>query len=342
MLILGIESSCDETAVALWGEEEGEVISLVSSQVDLHARYGGVVPELASRRHLEMLVPMLEEALAQAGCSISDIGAVAVTQGPGLVGALLVGMESAKAISLAGNVPLLGVNHLAGHVYAAFLDLPSGIAVGHPMALPALALIVSGGHTELVLLDQKEHFTPLGSTRDDAAGETLDKVARFIGLPYPGGPQVQKQAESGNRTYHLFPVGEMENPLDFSFSGLKTAVITFVEKTRAQGAEPPIADLCASFQEAVVEALVSKTQRALLATKAQNLIVCGGVAANRRLRERMTELARAKGVNLLIPSTRLCTDNALMITRAGWSLFLQGRTIGWSDDVDPNLSLFDA
>lgn len=334
MLILGIESSCDETAVALWGEEEGEVISLISSQVDLHSRYGGVVPELASRRHLEVLVPLLEEALTQAGCSLSDVGAVSVTQGPGLVGALLVGMESAKAISLAGNLPLLGVNHLAGHVFAAFLE--------HPTALPALALIVSGGHTELVLLDQGEHFTPLGGTGDDAAGETLDKVARFIGLPYPGGPQVQKQAETGNRTYHLFPVGEMDKPLDFSFSGLKTAVITFVEKSRASGVEPPLADLCASFQEAVVEALVSKTQRALRATQARNLIVCGGVAANRRLRERMAELAIANGVNLLIPSTRLCTDNALMISRAGWSLYLQGRTIGLADDVDPNLSLFDA
>ncbi|MEI6310585.1 MAG: tRNA (adenosine(37)-N6)-threonylcarbamoyltransferase complex transferase subunit TsaD, partial [bacterium] len=177
---------------------------------------------------------------------------------------------------------------------------------------------------------------------DDAAGETLDKVARFIGLPYPGGPQVQKEAELGNRTYHHFPVGEMENPLDFSFSGLKTAVINFVEKSRAGGVEPPLADLCASFQEAVVEALVSKTQRALRATKARNLIVCGGVAANRRLRERMAELALAKGINLLIPSASLCTDNALMISRAGWSLYLQGRRIGWADDVDPNLSLFDA
>jgi len=334
MLILGIESSCDETAVALWGDKEGEVISLVSSQIDLHSRYGGVVPELASRRHLEVLVPLLEEALSRSGRSLSEVGAVAVTHGPGLVGALLVGMEFAKSICLVRSLPLLGVNHLAGHVYAAFLE--------HPMALPALALIVSGGHTELVLLDQKERFTPLGSTRDDAAGETLDKVARFIGLPYPGGPQVQKEAESGNRTYHHFPVGEMESPLDFSFSGVKTAVINFVEKSRAGGVEPPLADLCASFQEAVVEALVSKTQRALRATKARNLIVCGGVAANHRLRERMAELALAKGINLLVPSTRLCTDNALMISRAGWSLYLQGRTIGWADDVDPNLSLFDA
>ena len=334
MLILGIESSCDETAVALWGDKEGEVISLVSSQIDLHSRYGGVVPELASRRHLEVLTPLLEEALSRSGRSLDEVGAVAVTQGPGLVGALLVGMESAKSICLARSLPLLGVNHLAGHVYGAFLE--------HPMALPALALIVSGGHTELVLLDQKERFAPLGSTGDDAAGETLDKVARFIGLPYPGGPQVQKEAELGNRTYHHFPVGEMENPLDFSFSGLKTAVINFVEKSRAGGVEPPLADLCASFQEAVVEALVSKTQRALRATKARNLIVCGGVAANRRLRERMAELALAKGINLLIPSASLCTDNALMISRAGWSLYLQGRTIGWADDVDPNLSLFDA
>jgi N6-L-threonylcarbamoyladenine synthase len=334
MLILGIESSCDETAVALWGEKEGEVISLVSSQIDLHSRYGGVVPELASRRHLEVVVPMLEETLSRSGRSLCEVGAVAVTQGPGLVGALLVGMECAKSICLARSLPLLGVNHLAGHVYAAFLE--------HPMALPALALIVSGGHTELVLLDQRERFTPLGSTRDDAAGETLDKVARFIGLPYPGGPQVQKEAEGGDRAYHHFPVGEMENPLDFSFSGLKTAVITFVEKARARGEEPPMASLCASFQEAVVQALVSKTQRALRATRARNLIVCGGVAANSRLRERMAELDLAKGVNLLIPSTRLCTDNALMISRAGWSLYLQDRTIGWADDVDPNLSLFDA
>ncbi len=334
MLILGIESSCDETAVALWGDKEGEVVSLVSSQIDLHSRYGGVVPELASRRHLEVLTPLLEEALSRSGRSLDEVGAVAVTQGPGLVGALLVGMESAKSICLARSLPLLGVNHLAGHVYGAFLE--------HPMALPALALIVSGGHTELVLLDQKERFAPLGSTGDDAAGETLDKVARFIGLPYPGGPQVQKEAELGNRTYHHFPVGEMENPLDFSFSGLKTAVINFVEKSRAGGVEPPLADLCASFQEAVVEALVSKTQRALRATKARNLIVCGGVAANHRLRERMAELALAKGINLLVPSTRLCTDNALMISRAGWSLYLQGRTIGWADDVDPYLSRFDA
>jgi N6-L-threonylcarbamoyladenine synthase len=334
MLILGIESSCDETAVALLEGERVEVASLISSQVDLHSLYGGVVPELASRRHLETLVPLLEELFSHSGRPLEEVEAIAVTQGPGLVGALLVGMETAKALSLARSLPLVGVNHLAGHVYAAFLE--------NPVRLPALALIVSGGHTELVFLDEREHFTPLGTTRDDAAGETLDKVARFIGLPYPGGPEIQQHATEGDPRYHTFPVGELDNPLDFSFSGLKTSVIHFLERLRRQGQEVPLSDLCASFQEAVVEALVVKTERAIRSTRAKNLIVCGGVAANGRLRERMAELAEKHRLALCIPSPRLCTDNALMVARVGWSLRQRGQTLDLAADVDPNLSLFQA
>lgn len=330
-MILGIETSCDETAVAFLTPENRELISLVSSQVDLHRKYGGVVPEIASRRHLEVLVPMLKEALSLSSISLREVKAVAVTRGPGLVGALLVGMEAAKALSLALNVPLLGVNHLAGHVYAAFLE--------EDVQLPALALIVSGGHTELVWMDKEEDFRQLGTTRDDACGETLDKIARFLGLPYPGGPEIEKMARKG-RIIHRFPLAQLDNPLDFSFSGIKTALIYFVHDQQREGKQISLEDLCASFQEAIVDNLLLKTKRAIETTSAKRLIICGGVAANSRLREKAGQLAREMNLQLYIPSSRLCTDNALMIARAGLSLLLKGKISSLEDDVDPNLSLF--
>jgi N6-L-threonylcarbamoyladenine synthase len=331
-MILGIETSCDETAVALLEENGKALVSLVSSQIDLHTRYGGVVPELASRRHLEMLVPLIEEAFGRVDSGWIEVKAIAVTQGPGLVGALLVGLEFAKAVAIAYGLPLLGVNHLAGHVYATFLEFPQ--------KLPAIALIVSGGHTELVLLDELERFHSLGTTRDDAAGETLDKIARFLGLPYPGGPEIQCLALQGNPAFHRFPVGELDNPLDFSFSGLKTAVLYFAEAWRKESRSLPLADLAASFQEAIVHALIRKTERAIDQTGVRQLIVCGGVAANHRLRQRMQELADRRNVALQVPSPGLCTDNALMIARAGLANLQKGRFLSLREDADPNLSLF--
>ncbi|MCR4432533.1 MAG: tRNA (adenosine(37)-N6)-threonylcarbamoyltransferase complex transferase subunit TsaD [Caldiserica bacterium] len=333
MIFLGIETSCDETAVALLKDEREQLVSLVSSQVDLHQKYGGVVPELASRRHIEVLTPLIQEALIQAGLNLKEVDAVAVTRGPGLVGALLVGMETAKALSIGLGIPLLGVNHLAGHIYAAFLE--------NEVKLPALALVVSGGHTELIAVDEEEKFRQLGTTRDDAAGETLDKIARFLGLPYPGGPQIDLLARRGDQNYHRFPVAEMDNPLDFSFSGLKTAVIYFVEELKRRGESVPIENICASFQEAVVNSLISKTKRAIKQGSYKRVIVSGGVAANSRLREKLKELALKLNVELYIPSPGLCTDNALMIARAGFALFKKGLTLSLKEDVDPNLSLYE-
>ncbi len=330
-LFLGIETSCDETAVALLEQESGFMASLVSSQTDLHQAYGGIVPELASRRHLEILIPLLEEIFRKSQRKREEVRAVAVTRGPGLVGALLVGMETARALSLSLGIPLFGVNHLAGHVYAAFIE--------KEISLPALALIVSGGHTELVLLNEAEEFKCLGSTRDDAAGETLDKIARFLGLSYPGGPEIERLASKGDPSYRAFPVGESENPLDFSFSGLKTSVIYHVQNRQQAGHQVPLADLCASFQKAVVDALVLKTRRALRLSGVKNLIACGGVAANSTLRKEMGLLSEQEGVRLWIPPHDLCTDNALMITRAGIASAQQGKFLSLSADIDPNLTL---
>lgn len=332
MIILGIETSCDETAVAILKGGSEEIVSMVSSQVDLHQKYGGVVPELASRRHLEILVPMIKEALVKGGLDLKDLDAIAVTRGPGLVGALLVGMETAKALSLVLEIPLLGVHHIAGHIYAAFLE--------NEIPLPALALVVSGGHTELIEVDEGEKFRLLGTTRDDAAGETLDKIARFLGLPYPGGPQIDNLSRKGNPSFHKFPIGETENPLNFSFSGLKTSVIYFVEGLKKKGEIVPLEDICASFQEAVVESLIQKTKRAVKKGSYKRVIVCGGVAANIRLREKMRELSSKLKFELFIPSIRLCTDNALMVARAGYALLKKGITLSLYDDVDPNLNLY--
>ncbi|MCU1491396.1 MAG: gcp [Acidimicrobiaceae bacterium] len=314
-LVLAIESSCDETAAAV--VEGGRTVrsSVVSSQVDLHARFGGVVPEIASRAHLELIVPVVAEALARAGLATPDSGrrppgleAVAATVGPGLVGSLLVGVSMAKSLALSWGVPFVGVNHLEGHLYASLLEEPN-------LPTPAVVLLVSGGHTLLVRLDEPGHYRLLGGTVDDAAGEAFDKVARYLGLGYPGGPAVEAAARAGDPRAIAFPRPMWDEGLDCSFSGLKTAVVTHVR------AHPEVRteDVAASFQEAVVEVLVHKAMKAAQATGARSLCLAGGVAANGPLRERAAAAASAAGLRSYLPSRAMCTDNAAMIAAAGYA-----------------------
>ena len=305
--VLGIETSCDETAAAVVDAGRDVRSSVVSSQVDLHARFGGVVPELASRAHVDLLTPVVAEALVTAGADGPDIAAVAATVGPGLVGALLVGVSYAKALALVWGVPFVGVNHLEGHLYACFLDEPN-------LELPAVVLLVSGGHTMLILMEEHGHYQMLGETIDDAAGEAFDKVARFLGLGYPGGPAIDRLAMDGNPEAVRFPRGLLDEAYDFSFSGLKTSVITHVRKNP----DLAIEDIAASFQEAVVDVLVTKARRAAQATGAKAICLAGGVAANSSLRERTLDACIADGLQAYVPSRAMCTDNAAMIAAAGW------------------------
>lgn len=306
MRILGIETSCDETAAAVLAWPGGLRSNVVASQVDLHARYGGVVPELASRRHLERLGPVIDEALDRAETVLDQVDAFAVTCGPGLVGALTVGVAAAKGFALALGRPLIGVNHVEGHIYANFLEHPD-------LALPAVVLVVSGAHTDLLVMRDHGVYEMLGRTRDDAAGEAFDKAARALGLGYPGGPAIQTAAESGGGESVALPLPfPDEESFDFSFSGLKTAVLRAVEQRR--GSTPGIA---AAFQDAVTRVLVDKTARAARRRAARTIIVAGGVAANAMLRTRMAEATGRLGVPLLIPPLALCTDNAGMIAAAG-------------------------
>jgi N6-L-threonylcarbamoyladenine synthase len=322
-IVLGIETSCDETSAAVFAWREGGRpepadlrANVVASQVDLHARYGGVVPELASRRHLERLGAVIDEALERAGVPLAEIGAVAVTCGPGLVGALTVGVAAAKSLAFASGRPLIGVNHLEGHIYASVLDHPD-------LALPALALIVSGAHTDLVLMTGHGQYEVIGRTRDDAAGEAFDKVARALGLGYPGGPALERLARRGRPNAVRFPRPfPDEHSLDFSFSGLKTAVLRTLGRTsRDAPAEPPdeqrAADVAAAFQDALVGVLVAKALRAARARGARSILLAGGVAANSVLRERLTVEAAGAGLPCRVPPLSLCTDNAGMIAVAG-------------------------
>ncbi len=328
--VLGIETSCDETAAAVV-QDRAVLSNVVASQVDLHAKYGGVVPELAARRHAERIVPVVEEALERAGLRVCDLGGVAVTCGPGLVGALAVGVAYAKALSFAARLPLVGVNHLEGHLYAAFL--------AHGQApYPALALIVSGAHTDLVWMPEEGRYELLGRTRDDAAGEAFDKVARALGLGYPGGPEIDRLSREGNPEAVPLPVPlETEPGYDFSFSGLKTAVVLALRR------DPPPrpADVAASFQRAAVEHLVSRTLRAARDRAPRALILTGGVAANRLLRARLRQAAGELGVPLLVPPPELCTDNAAMIAYAGARRLARGFRSSWTLDAHPNLGLSD-
>jgi N6-L-threonylcarbamoyladenine synthase len=315
MRVLGIETSCDETSAAVL---DGAALrsNVVASQVDLHARYGGVVPELASRRHLERLGPVIDEALDRAGTSLPEIEAVAVTCGPGLVGALTVGVAAAKALALASGVPLIGVNHLEGHVYANFLEQPD-------LPFPAIVLIVSGAHTDLVAMSNHGRYEILGRTRDDAAGEAFDKAARALGLGYPGGPAIDRAARTGRPQAVALPRPFPDQmSFDFSFSGLKTAVLRTVARL-ADGAHVApagadwVPDVAAAFQDALVDVLVQKTRRAARTRGARSILLAGGVAANSALRSRMAEAARTLGVPFHTPALSLCTDNAGMIAVAG-------------------------
>ena len=305
--ILGIETSCDETAAAVVVDGTCMASSVVSSQVDLHACFGGVVPEVASRAHVQLLSPVVAEALLEAGCEGPDVAAVAATIGPGLVGALLVGVSAAKAFALAWGVPFVGVNHLEAHLYAAFLEEPE-------LQPPLVLLLVSGGHTLLVAMDDHLRYRLLGGTIDDAAGEAFDKVARFLGLPYPGGPAIDRLAMEGDRAAIAFPRAMLDEGYDFSFSGLKTSVLTYVRKHP----EATNADVAAAFQEAVVDVLVTKARRAAREVGAHGLCLGGGVAANSALRERVLDACIADGLQPFVPSREMCTDNAAMVAAAGW------------------------
>ncbi|MFL5796351.1 MAG: tRNA (adenosine(37)-N6)-threonylcarbamoyltransferase complex transferase subunit TsaD [Actinomycetota bacterium] len=332
MNVLGIETSCDETAVAV--VEDGLRIrsNLVSSQHQVHRRFGGVVPELASRAHIEILTPLIEESLEQAGLRFGDLDGVAVTVGPGLVGALLVGLAAAKSVALATGAPFVGVNHLEGHVYANFLD------TGPPQP-PYVAFVVSGGHTMLVHIEEAHRYEVMGQTVDDAAGEAFDKIARFLGLGYPGGPLLDRLAKEGNPDAVRFPRAMEGQGFDFSLSGLKTSVIRHVRRERAGGREPDPADLAASFQEAVVDVQVQKTVAAARERRVERVLLGGGVVANSRLRERMAAAAREAGLDLRVPPTELCTDNAAMIACAGTFRLRRGERTPLDVAADPGLRL---
>ncbi len=319
MIILGIESSCDETAAAVLKDGRELLADVINTQIAIHSKYGGVVPELASRQHLENIYPVINEALARAGLSLDDIDGLAVTQGPGLIGSLLVGLSFAKALSLVKKIPYVGVDHMAGHLLSVFLgpETPE---------FPFIALVASGGHSSIFQAHTPTSFTLLGRTRDDAAGEAFDKVAKLLGLPYPGGPQISGLAAAGNREATHFPRAWLgKESLDFSFSGIKTAVANYVNQSQQRKENLAVADICASFQEAVVEVLVDKTIKAAKTAGIKEISLTGGVAANPRLREHLTERGRAENLRIFMPEPRFCTDNAAMIALAGDYLFQAGQ-----------------
>ena len=335
--VLGIETSCDETAAAVVSDGGQMHSSVVSSQVDLHARFGGVVPEIASRAHLDLLSPVIAEAIVEARVAepnaidaggMPRIDAVAATVGPGLIGALLVGVSHAKALALAWDVPFLGVNHLEAHLYAAMLEDPN-------LELPVVVLLVSGGHTMLIEMQDHGRYRLLGQTIDDAAGEAFDKVARFLGLGYPGGPAIDRLSKEGAPDAVAFPRGLKDEGYDFSFSGLKTSVVRYVRKHE----EVEVADIAASFQEAVVDVLMTKARRAVRELGASGLVLAGGVAANSSLRERAQEVCAADGVKAFLPSRQMCTDNAAMVAAAGWWQLRHLGPTPLTIGADPNLRL---
>ncbi|MBE3583353.1 MAG: tRNA (adenosine(37)-N6)-threonylcarbamoyltransferase complex transferase subunit TsaD [Limnochordaceae bacterium] len=339
--VLGVETSCDETATAVV-DASGIRANVVSSQIPIHRRYGGVVPEIASRHHLELVLPVIDTALNEAGLTLDQLAGVAVTRGPGLIGALLVGLAAAKAVAFTQQLPLVGVHHSAGHVYANFLAYPQ-------LQPPVVCLIVSGGHTELVYIPAHGHFELLGQTRDDAAGEAFDKIARVLGLPYPGGPALEALASSGDpQAVHLpralLPEtghgrSDPDDPdsisLDFSFSGLKTATLQVLSSPGA----PSAADLAASFQQAIVDVCVTKTIAAAHRAHVHTVLLAGGVAANQALRQQLAAACHEQGLQLFAPPLSLCTDNGAMIAAAGRYLLAAGQRAGWDLDADPNLPL---
>ena len=333
--ILAIESSCDETACAVIENGRALLASTVASQMDIHARYGGVFPEVASRQHVLSIIPVVQQALAKSNLSLNDMDAIAVTRGPGLAGSLVVGMNMAKGLALSLGLPLVGVNHLEGHVYSAWIH-PAGESIPPEPQFPLMALLVSGGHTELNLMTDHLTYKRLGSTLDDAAGEAFDKVGRLLSLPFPGGPAIQKAAENGDPTRFKFTHPKLDNPYAFSFSGLKTAVLYQVNELKKQSDELPVADLAASFQATAVDILFNKTMQAARDFKAKEILVAGGVSANKTLRTAFQSQTEFK-VN--IPAFSLCTDNAAMIAAAGYYRYASGHVSEMDMDVQPTWTL---
>ena len=339
MLVLGIETSCDETAVGIVEDRLHLRSDVVASQVALHARFGGVVPEVAARAHLDAILPTIDRALADAGAQLTDLDAIAVTRGPGLAGALLVGVAAAKGLALATDLPLIGVNHLRAHLEVAQLehgdlDVSDG---------PVVALVVSGGHTSIIALAPDGTMSELGATLDDAAGEAFDKIARYLGLGFPGGPAIERAARSGRADAHDFPRPMLDEPgYDLSLSGLKSAVVRELDRLDAAGTPVHLPDVAASFQEAIVDVQVTKTMRAAADLGAPTVLLAGGVAANSRLRERFDAACRGAGVRFVVPSPRLCTDNGAMVAASGSNMLAAGRVHDLAMEVDPGLPLGSA
>ncbi|MFE8698565.1 tRNA (adenosine(37)-N6)-threonylcarbamoyltransferase complex transferase subunit TsaD [Cytobacillus sp. FJAT-53684] len=330
--IMGIETSCDETAVAIIKNGREIAANIVASQIESHKRFGGVVPEIASRHHVEQITIVLEEAMKQADINYTDLSAITVTEGPGLVGALLVGVNAAKAVAFAHGIPLVGVHHIAGHIYANRLV--------SEMEFPLLALVVSGGHTELVYMKEHGHFEVIGETRDDAAGEAYDKVARTLNLPYPGGPHIDRLAQDGEPSIPLPRAWLEEGSYDFSFSGLKSAVINTVHNAEQRGEQIKPEDLAASFQQSVIDVLVTKTIKATQEYKVKQVLLAGGVAANKGLRSALQEeFVKLPECELIIPPITLCTDNAAMIATAGSVLFEKGVRSTMAMNANPGLDI---
>jgi len=336
MLILGIDTSCDDTSAAVVEDGSAIVSNIFSSQTEIHKKYGGIVPELASRRHIEMIWPVVDEALKSAGVGFGNLDGIAVCYGPGLIGSLLVGCSFAKAVCYTKGIPLVAVNHLEGHVFASFLEEPRP-------EFPFIALIVSGGHTSLYRVEGFGRYNELGRTRDDAAGEAYDKVSKLLGLGYPGGPVIDALAKSGDAKSIDFPRAYLPESLDFSFSGLKTAVLNYVKRSmqdvgrEATNSPSQLPDIAASFQAAVVDVLVRKTEWALERTAVNRVVVSGGVAANNELRQRMRGMGEKRGVEIFVPSVALCTDNAAMIAVAGYHHLRSGHIAGL--DLNPKAYL---
>ena len=328
--ILGIESSCDETSVSIVKNGNCEIATVTNTQISIHKEYGGVVPEIASREHVKNITIMIDECLTNANMTMNDITAIAVTYGPGLVGSLLVGIEAAKALSFATGKPLVPVNHMTGHIYANNLV--------NEMKFPLLALVVSGGHTELILMEDHYKFKKLGATLDDAVGECYDKVARVINVPYPGGPVIDKLAHIGKPSYNL-PLPLNDNTYNFSFSGLKSAVINLVHNEQQRNNEINKEDLATSFQNVVVDILVKKTFKALKEYNINNLIVAGGVAANKGLREKLTEECEKNNINLTFPEMKYCTDNGAMIAASGYFAYIRGDRADLTLNANSSLQL---
>ena len=331
--ILAIESSCDETAAAVVKNGREVLSNIISSQIDIHTLYGGVVPEIASRKHMEKINQVIEEALKEAGCTLDDIDAIGVTYGPGLVGALLVGVSAAKAISFASGIPLVGVHHIEGHISANYIE-------NTDLEPPFVCVVVSGGHTHLVIVNDYGKYEVIGKTRDDAAGEAFDKVARAIGLGYPGGPKIDRGAKEGNPKAIEFPRAKIDgSEYDFSFSGLKSAVLNYINGCKMKNEEINTADVAASFQQSVVDVIVERAVGATKKLGMDKLAIAGGVASNSAIRKALMDECEKEGIRFYSPSPGLCTDNAAMIGSAAYYEYINGVRSGWDLNAVPNLKL---